>query len=58
MFEVATTGTVTSLGRRGKRLGTVYLAYTPEFGQQTMSKAFRSLMGDGAKTILLINDAY
>jgi hypothetical protein len=36
-FEVATTGTVTVFDRRGKRLGTVYLAYTPESGQGTMS---------------------
>jgi hypothetical protein len=37
LFEVATTGTVTVFDRRGKRLGTVYLAYTPESGQGTMS---------------------
>jgi hypothetical protein len=29
---------VTVLDRRGRRLGTVYLAYVPEFGQGTMSK--------------------
>ena len=44
VFEVATTGTVTVFDRRGKRLGTVYLAYTPEFGQQTMSKALTRLL--------------
>jgi hypothetical protein len=38
VHEVATCGTVTVLDRRGRRLGTVYLAYVPEFGQATMSK--------------------
>lgn len=37
LFEVATTGTVSVLDRRGRRLGTVYLAHTPEPGQKTMS---------------------
>jgi hypothetical protein len=37
LFEVATTGTVSVLDRRGRRLGTVYLAYTPETQQTTMS---------------------
>src|SRR5206468_11333328 len=31
VHEVATCGTVTVLDRRGRRLGTVYLAYVPEF---------------------------
>src|SRR5580692_1172646 len=44
VFEVATTGTVTVFDRRGKRLGTVYLAYTPEFGQKTMSTALTRLL--------------
>jgi hypothetical protein len=44
VFEVATTGTVTVLDRRGRRLGTVYLAYTPEFGQKTMSNALTRLL--------------
>ena len=44
MFEVATTGTVTVFDRRDRRLGTVYLAYTPEFGQQTMSQALTRLL--------------
>ncbi len=35
--EVATTGTLTVYDRRGRRLGTTYLAYTPEPGQGTMS---------------------
>jgi hypothetical protein len=44
VFEVATTGTVTVFDRRGQRLGTVYLAYTPEFGQKTMSNALTRLL--------------
>jgi hypothetical protein len=44
VFEVATTGTVTVFDRRGRRLGTVYLAYTPEFGQKTMSNALTRLL--------------
>ena len=46
VFEVATTGTVTVFDRRGRRLGTVYLAYTPEFGQKTMSNALTRLLAD------------
>jgi hypothetical protein len=38
VFEVATTGTVSISDRRGRRLGTVYLAYTPEPGQGMMSR--------------------
>jgi hypothetical protein len=49
VFEVATTGTVTVLDRRGRRLGTVYLAYTPEFGQKTMSTALTRLLQDVLK---------
>jgi hypothetical protein len=37
IFEVATAGTVSVLDRRGRRVGTVYLAYTPESKQGTMS---------------------
>jgi hypothetical protein len=44
VFEVATTGTVTVFDRRDRRLGTVYLAYTPEFGQKTMSQALTRLL--------------
>jgi hypothetical protein len=44
LFEVATTGTVTVFDRRGKRLGTVYLAYTPESGQGTMSAELTRLV--------------
>ena len=34
VFEVAATATVSVLDRRGRRLGTVYLGHTPEFGQK------------------------
>jgi hypothetical protein len=44
VFEVATTGTVSVLDRRGRRLGTVYLAYTPEPGQGRMSEALTRLL--------------
>jgi hypothetical protein len=43
-FEVATTGTVSVLDRRGRRLGTVYLAYTPESQQTTMSRELTRLL--------------
>ena len=43
LFEVATTGTVSVLDRRG-RLGTVYLAYTPEAQQTTMSRELTRLL--------------
>jgi hypothetical protein len=44
VHEVASCGTVTVLDRRGRRLGTVYLAYVPEFGQGTMSKQLTALV--------------
>jgi hypothetical protein len=44
LFEVATTGTVSVLDRRGKRLGTLYLAYIPEAGQRTMTKELTRLL--------------
>jgi hypothetical protein len=44
IFEVATTGTISVLDRRGRRLGTVYLAYTPEPGQPTMGRALTELL--------------
>jgi hypothetical protein len=44
LFEVATTGTVSVLDRRGRRLGTVYLAYTPETQQTTMSGELTRLL--------------
>lgn len=46
VFEVATTGTVSVLDRRGQRQGTVYLAYLPEYGQGTMSKELTRLLRD------------
>jgi hypothetical protein len=44
VFEVATTATVSVLDRRGRRLGTVYLAYTPESGQGRLSQALTGLL--------------
>jgi hypothetical protein len=44
IFEVATTGTLTVLDRRDKRLGTVYLAYMPESKQGTMSGQLQRLL--------------
>lgn len=44
VHEVASTATVTVLDRRGRRLGTVYLAYTPESCQGTMSRALTTLL--------------
>src|SRR5439155_4463239 len=46
VFEVAATATVSVLDRRGRRLGTVYLGYTPEFGQKTLSQALSRLVSD------------
>jgi hypothetical protein len=45
IFEVASTATVSVLDRRGKRLGTVYLAYTPEAYQPRLSQALTRLLG-------------
>jgi hypothetical protein len=44
VFEVASTATVSVLDRRGQRLGTVYLAYTPEPGQGTLSHQLTRLL--------------
>ncbi len=44
VYEVATTGTLSVYDRRGRRLGTVYLAYTPEAGQATMSRQLTALV--------------
>ncbi|MCI0457465.1 MAG: hypothetical protein L0Z62_10890 [Gemmataceae bacterium] len=44
LYEVATTGTLTVYDRRGRRLGTVYLAATPEPGQGTMSAQLTGLL--------------
>jgi len=44
IFEVATTGTISVFDRRDRRLGTVYLALTPEPGQATMSGQLTQLL--------------
>jgi hypothetical protein len=44
VFEMATTGTVSVLDRRGQRLGTVYLAYTPEPRQGMLSHQLTRLL--------------
>jgi hypothetical protein len=44
LYEVATTGTLTVYDRRGRRLGTAYLAYTPQPGQGTMSAQLTRLL--------------
>ena len=44
IYEVATAGTITVYDRRSRRLGTVYLAYTPEPGQNTMSRQLTHLL--------------
>jgi hypothetical protein len=44
LYEVATTGTVSVYDRRGQRLGTVYLAHTPEPGQATMTARLTELL--------------
>lgn len=49
VHEVATCGTVTVLDRRGRRLGTAYLAYVPEFGQGTMSRQLTQLVREVLK---------
>ncbi len=43
-FEVATAGTVTVYDRGGRRLGTVYLAFAPELGQQQMTEQLTALI--------------
>jgi hypothetical protein len=43
-FEVASTATLSIYDRRGNRLGTVYLAYAPELGQQTMTDELTALL--------------
>lgn len=44
LFEVASTGTLTVYDRRGRRLGTVYLAQVPEPGQKTLSHQLTQLL--------------
>ncbi|OWK39905.1 hypothetical protein FRUB_05795 [Fimbriiglobus ruber] len=46
LYEVASTGTISVYDRRGTRLGTGYLAYTPEPGQPTMSGALTAVIRD------------
>ena len=41
---MATTGTLTVYDRDRRRLGTVYLAYAPELGQQTMTDELTALL--------------
>jgi hypothetical protein len=48
-FEVATCATITVYDRRGKRLGTVYLGYAPQLGQDAMTTELKLLL----KEILL-----
>jgi len=43
-FEVASAATVSVLDRAGKRLGTVYLAFTPEHGQGRMTDQLTRLI--------------
>jgi hypothetical protein len=47
--EVASCGTMTVLDRRGRRLGTIYLAYVPESGQKTMTQQLTLLVIDVLK---------
>jgi hypothetical protein len=49
LYEVATTGTLTVYDRRGQRLGTVYLAYTPQPGQGTMSRQLTQLLEEALR---------
>jgi hypothetical protein len=44
IFEVATTATISVYDRRDRRLGTVYLALTPEPGQTTMTSHLTQLL--------------
>lgn len=43
-FEHATVGTVTVYDRAGQRLGTVYLAFSPELGQEQMTSRLTALI--------------
>jgi hypothetical protein len=45
-WEVATTATISVYDRKGKRLGTVYLAYAPQLGQGTMTEQLTQLIRD------------
>ncbi|MCI0356104.1 MAG: hypothetical protein L0099_13865 [Acidobacteria bacterium] len=43
-WEVATVSTVTVYDRQGRRLGSVYLGFVPQLGQQTMSDELTALL--------------
>ena len=43
-YEVASTATLSIYDRKGDRLGTLYLAYAPELGQQTMTDELTALL--------------
>jgi hypothetical protein len=45
-FEVASAATLTVYDRNRQRLGTVYLAYAPELGQQTMTDELTALLNE------------
>lgn len=45
-YEVATTGTLSVYDRRGQRLGSVYLGYVPELGQETMTDELTALIAE------------
>ena len=45
-FEHATVATVTVYDRSGKRLGSVYLAFAPELGQQRMTERLTALLAE------------
>jgi hypothetical protein len=44
VYEVASTGTISVMDRRGKRLGTVYLAHVPEALQPTLGKELTGVL--------------
>jgi hypothetical protein len=46
LWEVASTGTIAVLDRRGKRVGTVYLGYMPESKQGRMSEELTRLLSE------------
>lgn len=45
-FEVASTATLTVYDRNRQRLGSVYLAYAPELGQQSMTDELTALLDE------------
>jgi hypothetical protein len=46
LWEVASTGTIAVLDRRGERVGTVYLGYMPESKQGRMTQELTNLLSD------------